>query len=114
MKRVIIGVILFVSAFMVFTCGFSEGKSMAQENVKMVAEVTGLGDKIEVEVLESDYTSGVHLVITHDATQYFDINGNKTSRTEIEVGDKVEIVYSGQVMLSFPPQIVAIKIRVCE
>lgn len=110
MKRIIVSVILFVSAFMIFTCGFGEDRQMQQENVKMIAEVTDLGEKITVEVLSSEYTSGTHLVITHDATEYLDENGNKKNRNDIEVGDRIEIEYSGQVMLSYPPQIVALKI----
>lgn len=114
MKRVIVSVVLFVSVFMLFTCGFNKERDVIGDNVKMIAQVQELGEKITVEVLDSEYTSGVHLVITPDATQYFDGDGNKISREDIEVGDKVEILYSGQVMLSYPPQIVAAKISICD
>ena len=114
MKRVVVSVMMFVTAFMLFTCGFSEDRYMTQENVKMIAEVVAMGDKIEVDVLSSEYTSGVHLVITHDATQYFDKWGTKISREDLKKGDKIEIEYSGQVMLSYPPQIVATTISQCD
>ena len=79
---------------------------------KMVAVITELGEKILVDVLESEYTFGPHLVITSDKTEYYGKDGEKASRGDLNVGDTVEILYSGQVMMSLPPQIVAAKITV--
>ncbi len=84
------------------------------DSVSMVARVTELGEKITVEVVESPYTSGAHWVITAPATEYYAKDGARISRTDIKVGDKVEILYSGQVMMSLPPQIVAARISVVE
>ena len=80
---------------------------------KMTAKVTELGEKIAVEVIESEYTFGIHWVIT-TASKYYDAEGNEISRSDIKVGDTVEILYSGQVMMSYPPQIVAARITVIE
>lgn len=82
-----------------------------EDSVKMVARVTALGEKIEVEVLESEYTTGSYRVITGEDTVYEGREG-KIQRGDISVGDTVEIYYNGQVMLSYPPQIVAHRILV--
>ena len=82
------------------------------DRVSMVARVTELGEQISVEVIESQYTSGVHWVITAPTTEYYAEDGSRISRDDIRVGDKVEIRYSGQVMMSLPPQIVAARISV--
>ena len=96
---------------LVLPCLLSTGCSESEDVVKMTARVTAIGDKIEVEVIESEYTSGPYHVITSDDT-VFQKNGIKINRDGIKVGDTVEIYYSGQVMLSYPPQIVAHKIIV--
>ena len=68
---------------------------------------------IEVEVIESDYAFGEYWVITPDDIPYTDKDGVAVSRADLKPGDKIEITYSGQVMMSYPPQIVAkaIKLR---
>ena len=80
------------------------------EGVVMLARISAVGEKIEVEVLESEYTSGPHWIITHEKTVYESSRGKKLDREDIKVGDTVEIYYNGQVMLSYPPQIVAHRI----
>ena len=96
---------------LVLPCLLATGCAEKEESVKMTARVTAIGDKIEVEVIESEYTSGPYHVITSGDT-VFTKNGIKIGRNDIKVGDTVEIYYSGQVMLSYPPQIVAHKIIV--
>ena len=96
---------------LVLPCLLATGCSESEDVVKMTARVTAIGDKIEVEVIESEYTSGPYHVITSGDT-VFQKNGIKINRDGIKVGDTVEIYYSGQVMLSYPPQIVAHKIAV--
>ena len=87
-------------------------RESAGGGVRMLARIEALGEKIEVSVLESEYTSGPHLVIISDKTEIYSKRGEKVTRDALSVGDTVDIAYSGQVMLSYPPQIVAHKIRV--
>ena len=94
--------------------GENGGDSDMSGSVVMTAEITELGDKILVTVLESEYTFGPHLVITPDETKYLDKHGMAITRSDLKVGDKVEILYGGQVMMSYPPQIVAAEIRLCD
>lgn len=91
---------------------FADGNKNA-EGTKMTAKIIAIGEKIEVEVIEGEYgATGPYWVITSPETTYLDKNGNVVSRLSISVGDTVEIVYSGQVMMSYPPQIVALKIQI--
>ena len=83
-----------------------------QVSVVMEATVTALGERILVEVTKSEYTSGPHLVIINERTVIKNANGNRINASDIRMGDCLTIVYSGQVMLSYPPQIVALSIAV--
>lgn len=82
-----------------------------RDGVKMTARVTAVGERIEVEVIESEYTSGPYMIITDSDTEYLGKDGGQILRSAIKVGDTVEITYSGQVMLSYPPQVVAYSIK---
>lgn len=66
---------------------------------------------IEVEVIESDYAFGVYWVLTGADTVFLDANGKAIAISDIRAGDIVNITYSGQVMMSYPPQIAAHKIQ---
>ncbi len=79
--------------------------------VSMTARITALDERITVEVITSPYTFGIHIVHTPPETVYLDGNGGEIDRDALSVGDVVRIDYSGQVMLSYPPQIVAAKIQ---
>ncbi len=116
MKKLLKCAALAISAATLLSVGASavgrEGK--IGDSVKMTARIENIGEKIEVTVLESEYTSGPHWVITPPETKYFDARGREISREELRVGDTVEILYSGQVMLSYPPQIVAARLTLVE
>lgn len=109
MKKVSFVLALVLCCLGVSSCVYKNDGEIG-DKVKMTAIIDNIGEHIEVTVLESEYTSGVHWVITAEQTQYLNSDGSRISRSELRVGDKVEILYSGQVMLSYPPQIVAAKI----
>ena len=82
-------------------------------SVTMTATVIAVdGGMLRVDVVESEYTYGEHVVHVSDATPILAANGSLIALSDISVGDTVEITYGGQVMLSYPPQIVAKKIQV--
>lgn len=120
MKRILRIALSILAILIAGACLFSctadadNGGEKPGDRVKMVASVTELGEKITVEVIESEYTFGTHWVLTAPSTEYYAKDGTRISRTDIKVGDKVEILYSGQVMMSLPPQIVAARISVVE
>lgn len=80
--------------------------------VYMTATVTSLGEKLEVEVTKANNAYGTYNVIISERTEIFNKKGEKVTRDAISVGDSLEIMYNGQVMRSFPPQIVAHKITI--
>ena len=75
------------------------------------AIVKKVGEHIEVEVIESNYAFGTYWILTPSTTVYYNANGSVINRQNIKVGDTVEISYSGQTMLSYPPQVVAYSIK---
>ena len=114
MKKTLLCLLLILSLCLLFGCDDdqSENEPPLDGSVEMTAKINAMGEKIEVEVLESDYATGTYLVITGEQTLYLDSEGNALSRTDLAVGDTVKIYYSGQVMMSLPPQIVAARIIV--
>ena len=129
MKKIITTILLFALTLSLASCSVydkifgkkdeggddnngNNGEGKPGNDFKMIATITEIGEKITVDVVESEYTSGIHWVITPNATEYFDKNGDAIFRSDIKPGDTVEILYSGQVMMSYPPQIVAARITV--
>ena len=177
MKRILLGIIIILSIFMVFSCGNTSESGERepvdldniQENVSYEAEALNASldqdsdaqneendaqaskekdidmvanndeilsndasnevkaefvlksivkkienDRLVVEIIESDYAFGVYHILTFDTTKYYNKNGSQITRQGIMVGDTVEITYSGQTMLSYPPQVVAYQIRLAN
>jgi hypothetical protein len=113
MKLLIKTVILIIAASLLGSCTLFNTGDTDVEGAKMIAVIKNIDEKIEVEVIEGDYeVSGIFWVNTSSDTIYLDNNGNRTLRAFLKVGDTIEIVYSGQVMMSYPPQISAKKISV--
>ncbi len=112
----ITGLIVLLAAIMCLSsCKDTKGdKGDMDKNggVVMTARITEIGEYIVVEVLESEYTFGPHWVITSEETEFESAAGKGITRADLRVGDTVEILYNGQVMLSYPPKIVAQKIVV--
>ena len=65
---------------------------------------------ISMEIIDSNVAFGIYHVNVDNGTKYFNSEGNGISRDDIKVGDTIEVIFSGQVMLSMPPQIYAQKI----
>ena len=72
--------------------------------------VKGYNTHLEIEVIESDYAFGIYWVIVPNSTPILDKNGSNIELSSLKEGDIVEITYNGQTMMSYPPQIVALKI----
>jgi hypothetical protein len=116
MKKVWICLLLLFPLCLLCACDGSQEVSNEKigDGVSMLAKVQDVGERITVDVIESEYTSGIYWVITPEETEYFDPSGSKITREDIKVGDTVEIRYGGQVMQSYPPQIVAARITVLQ
>jgi hypothetical protein len=83
------------------------------EDFTMTAVVDNMSDRIEVTVIEAPYgNTGPFWVITSEQTVFLGKDGEKIKREDIKPGDELEITWGGQVMMSYPPQIAALKIRI--
>ena len=93
------------------TGGSSEGEDL-QMTAIFRGTVFDISEPLGVEMEETEYSFGPYHVITSDETEYYDKNGSPTSREAIKVGDAIEITFSGQVMMSYPPKISAQRIKI--
>ena len=72
--------------------------------------VKGYNTHLEIEVIESDYAFGIYWVIVPNSTPILDKNGDNIQLSSLKEGDIIKVTYNGQTMMSYPPQIVALKI----
>ena len=87
-----------------------EGKAFS-----LKATITETDSKsITVNVTESDAATGTLVVLLSEQTKLLDEAGQAIALSALGIGDKVEISYNGQMMKSFPPQIVATVIKRVE
>ena len=108
MKKLICIALILSTLLLISACA-TEEESM---DFKMTATLLAVGEKLEVNVTEAEYASGIHLIIVGSATEIYGADGDRISKDLLCVGDELEIYYSGQVMMSYPPQVAALKIRV--
>ncbi len=109
-KIVLILSVLIISTFNLISCNvFCGDDDMVSENIKaeMVAEILEINDTILVEIKDSEYLTGKCTIILHEDISYVSNNGGKISKSNLKIGDTIKIGYGGQVMLSYPPQVVA-------
>ena len=107
-------VLLSAVPLSLISCGNSSEEGIEAPDFEMTAKVKELGEKILVEVIEDKYNSGDFLVIYSDETEIFNSQGEACAYSDISVGDTLKIHYSGQVMMSYPPQIYARSITVVK
>lgn len=112
MKKFLATVLGFAVLPMLFACGKKEGEDEIRGGFKLTAIVKEVGELLEVEVIESDYAFGEYWVITPKETEFLNENGEKIKRSDLKAGDRIEIEYGGQVMMSYPPKIVAKSVKV--
>jgi hypothetical protein len=114
MKKLTSLIIVALTLLSLLSCGssdHSENPTGDTDGTKMTAEITHIGEKLEVNVIEGEYgASGIYWVIIDETTPIFDADGKAIGLSGLKVRDTIEITYGGQVMMSYPPQIVAKKI----
>ena len=76
----------------------------------LVGEVTAVNGGIDIIAEETEFTSGPYHILVNDNTKFVFENGQNASISDVKAGNKIEIIFNGQVMLSYPPQIAAQKI----
>ena len=99
---------IFVILFNLIGCNNEGGSDLdTSTKVSMTAKILEINDNILVEVIKSEYAFGNYLLIVNESTIYLDEKENKIIKPNLKVGDIIEVKYSGQVMLSIPPKVVA-------
>ena len=80
----------------------------------MIAKVKNIDQTLFVEVIESEFATEEYIVHISENTVFFDKNGKKTQKNDIKINSTIKIVYTNQVMLSLPPQIIATSIIILD
>ena len=105
--------LLSLLALAITACGGEENENndTPPSEFEMTATVLELGEKILVEVTEAEYAEGTYLINISDTAMLINAKGKKIEKSDLAVGDTVKIWYTGQVTMSIPPQIIALKIQ---
>lgn len=85
----------------------ADDRNTGGEQFTLTGRVISVTDRLEIEVTDSEYASGVYWVLISDETEIVDKDGNQIFLSDIRPEDTVDVVYGGQVMMSCPPQIAA-------
>ena len=119
MKKIWLCAALLLLACLLVSCGGdadgSEDALTENASVAMTATVMRVIDdgKLEVDVIKGDYgADGIYWVIVSEKTAFYGKDGAPVKPADIKEGNTVRILYGGQVMMSYPPQIVAARIRI--
>ena len=127
MKTTALIIITALALMLLAGCGTQEAEGLPTDDIHgdntdrsaektdgyvMIANVKSVGDRVEVDVISAEYASGIFHIIVGENTRMYSADGKEITKQDIKAGDTVEITYNGQVMLSYPPQVVALKIVV--
>ena len=77
----------------------------------MTAIITDINSHLEIEIIQDQYNSGILWVNVPQNAHIVNEKGEKLALSDLKIGQKIEICYSGQVMMSYPGQITARKIN---
>ncbi len=115
MKKVL-AFILLLSLLSLAAIGCDKGENETagdapEGSFEMTASVLELGERILVNVTASEVAEGQYLVNISDTAEIVNAKGKKIKKADLAVGDTVKIWYTGQVTMSIPPQIIALKIQ---
>lgn len=112
MKKILKTAAMLLTLSCLASCSQGGSTQAHEPSVKMLARIVKISDRLEVEVIEGEYgASGTYWVITSDNTEFITNDGSHITRDALNIGNTVEITYGGQVMMSYPPQIVAKSIK---
>ena len=120
MKKIVLLILVF-ALLSLFGCSTETGGEVTDsgsgeggESVPFVfrGTVFEVSELLGVQMEETEYSSGPYHVITGEETTYFDESGAPTSRDSVKIGSVIEVTFSGQVMMSYPPKISAKSIQI--
>ena len=88
---------------------------LSEGEVVFRGKVTSIDKKeIQMEILDSEIAFGTYRVLYNSETPFYGLDGQQIQLSDIEIGSVIEVVFSGQVMQSYPPQIAAKRIYLAE
>ena len=116
MKRLTFILLLFLALSLMLTACTADGEDSdnaedMENMIKMSGTVLSIGDAVEINVTSDPYNSGIFYLIV-DSNTKITANGVTVGKGDIPIGSEIDVYYSGQVMLSYPPQIYAVSITV--
>lgn len=107
MQKLIIVLTILISIFTLGGC-----KKMENSKVYMEARILEVNDTLLVSVTKSDYAFGDYILHIGSQTKIYNKEGKQIAKADLSASDNIMVEYSGQVMLSIPPQVVAHKITI--
>ena len=88
---------------------------LSEGEVVFRGKVTSIDKKeIQMEILDSEIAFGTYRVLYNSETPFYGLDGQQIQLSDIEIESVIEVVFSGQVMQSYPPQIAAKRIYLAE
>lgn len=120
MSKKIIAIAIIMMTLLMAGCQGGDDNSVEEKNERgefvFKGEVTDVSNyrHIEMEIIDSEVAFGTYLALTSSETEFYGSDGNSIEREDIKVGDVIEVVFSGQVMMSYPPKISAQKIYLVD
>lgn len=112
MKKLATLLTIILSAFLLVSCDFFDKDETPEGKAEMTGVVTSVSSGISISVNDEAYTNEPFHVIINDNTVFYNADGSTSSFSSVHLGDTVKITYNGQMMLSYPAQIVAIRVDI--
>ena len=110
-KKLLSAIILAAASVMLMSCTSPSVTPAPKDEYKLTGTVTEIDNRhIEINVTDTQNAFGIYRILLSDATRFYDRNAEPAAKSDLCVGDTVEVTYNGQVMRSMPPQVVALKI----
>ena len=110
MKKILKAALMLLLLGTLVSCSGSSISENSYYTIKgIVKSVTKTS--IEITVYDTENAEGPYWIRFDDGTLFVNALNEKISLSDIVEGDKLEVSYNGQVMLSYPPQVFGIKIR---
>lgn len=121
MKRIIKSIVILLSVSLLVGCAVGASadtgkKGRNSENEGNAYKIKAVVNKVSEERIEATVTEdsedafGLYHILLSEKTTFFDSDNQSITLADIKENDIIEVEYNGQVMRSYPPQIVALKI----
>lgn len=111
-KYLVLAVVVLITMSSCWLVKGDDGVDNINTKVKMIAQILELDNNILVQIKESEYASGNCILNVGSQTKYYNKNGKEIPFSDLQIGDIIQVSYSGQMTLSIPPQVFAYVINI--